>query len=41
MAVIPHECDSLEGQALEDGFRSIVIRLEEAVKAGQDFSGTH
>jgi hypothetical protein len=38
---ISHECDSSEGQALEDGFRSIVIRLEEALKAGRNFSGTH
>jgi hypothetical protein len=35
-----HECDSPDGQALEDGIRSIVIRLEEAVK-GSVFSGTH
>lgn len=35
-----HECESPEGQALEDGFRSIVIRLEEAGK-GTEFSGTH
>jgi hypothetical protein len=38
---ISHECDSPEGQALEDGIRSIVIRLEEAVKAGLEFGGTH
>jgi hypothetical protein len=38
---ISHECDSPNGQALEDGIRSIVIRLEEALNAGQDFSGTH
>jgi len=38
---ISHECDSPEGQALEDGFRSIVIRLEDAVKAGLEFGGTH
>ena len=38
---ISHECDSPEGQALEDGIRSIVIRLEEAVKSGLEFGGTH
>jgi hypothetical protein len=38
---ISHECDSPNGQALEDGIWSIVIRLEESLKAGQDFSGTH
>ena len=38
---ISHECDSPEGQALEDGFRSIVIRLEASWKAGQDYSGNH
>lgn len=37
---ISHECDSPEGQALEDGVRSILIRLEEAAK-GTEFSGTH
>ena len=35
------ECDSPEGQALEDGFRSMVVRMEEALKTGRDFSGTH
>ena len=38
---ISHECDSPEGQALEDGIRSIVIRLEGAVKAGFESGGTH
>ena len=38
---ISHECDSPNGQALEDGTRSIVIRLEEAVKSGLEFGGTH
>jgi hypothetical protein len=38
---ISHECDSTEGQALEDGIRSIVIRLEEAVKAGLEIGGAH
>ena len=38
---ISHKCDSPEGQELEDGFRSILIRLEEAVKAGIEFGGTH
>ena len=38
---IAHECDSPEGQALEDGIRSIVIRLEEAAKSGLEFGGTH
>ena len=37
---ISHECDSPEGQELEDGIRSIVIGLEEAVK-GSEFSDTH
>ena len=35
------ECDSPEGQTLENGIRSVVIRLEEAVKAGLEFGGTH
>jgi hypothetical protein len=38
---ISHECDSPEGQSLEDGIRSIVIRLEEAAKSGLEFGGTH
>lgn len=38
---ISHMCDSPEGQALEDGIRSIVIRLVEAAKAGLEFSATH
>jgi hypothetical protein len=38
---ISHECDSPEGQALEDGIRSIVMRLEEAAKAGLEFGSTH
>lgn len=29
---ISHGCDSPAGQALEDGIRAIVIRLEEAVR---------
>ena len=38
---ISHQCDSPAGQALEDGVRSIVIRLEASLKAGQEFSDTH
>jgi hypothetical protein len=38
---ISHECDSPDGPALEDGVRSIVIRLEEAAKSGLGFGGTH
>ena len=38
---ISHQCDSPEGQAVEDGIRSIVIRLEVALKAGLEFGGTH
>ena len=38
---ISHQCDSPEGQSLEDGIRSIVIRLEEAEKSGLEFGGTH
>ena len=38
---ISHECNSPEGLALEDGIRSIVIRLEEAAKSGLEFGGTH
>ena len=38
---ISHESDSPEAQALEDGIRSIVIRLEASLKAGQDYSGNH
>ena len=38
---ISPECDSPEGQALEDGMRSIVIRLEESAKSGLEFGGTH
>jgi hypothetical protein len=38
---ISHECESPNGQALEDGIRSIVIRLEESLKAGLEFGGTH
>ena len=38
---VAHECDSPDGQALEDGVRSIVIRLEEAAKSGFEFGGTH
>ena len=37
---ISHECDSPNGQALEDGIRSIVIRLEQSLSAGRNFSGT-
>jgi hypothetical protein len=36
-----HECDSPNGQALEDGIRSIVIRLEEAAKSDFESGGTH
>ena len=38
---ISHECDSPEGQALEDGFRSIVIRLDEAAKSDYECGGMH
>jgi len=38
---ISHECESPEGQALEDGFRSAVIMVEEALKAGQKTTSTH
>ena len=38
---ISHQCDSPEGQALEDGFRSIVIRLEEAAKSDYECGDTH
>ncbi len=38
---ISHACDSPEGQALEDGFRSVVIRLEEAAKSELKPGGTH
>ena len=38
---ISHECDSPEGQVLEDVFRSIVIRLEEAAKSEFESGGTH
>jgi hypothetical protein len=38
---ISNESDSPEAQALEDGIRSIVIRLEASRKAGQDYSGNH
>jgi hypothetical protein len=39
--LMSRECDSPEGQALEDGIRSIVIRLEDATKSGLEFGGTH
>jgi hypothetical protein len=35
------QCDSPEGQALADGIRSIVIRLEEAAKSDFESGGTH
>jgi hypothetical protein len=38
---ISHESDSPDDQALEDGIRSIVMRLEASRKAGQDYSGNH
>ncbi len=38
---ISHECDSPKGQALEDGFRSTVIRLDEAAKSELESGGTH
>lgn len=38
---ISHQCDSPAGQALEDGIRSIVIRLEEAIKVCGQFNATH
>ena len=38
---ISHECDSPEGQALEDRFRSIVIRMDEAAKSQFESGGTH
>ena len=38
---ISHACDSPEGQALEDGFRSVVIRRDEACKSEFESGGTH
>ena len=38
---ISHECDSPEGQSLEDGFRSIVIRMDEGAKSEFESGGTH
>jgi len=38
---ISHECDSPEGKALEDGVRSALIMVEEALKAGQEKISTH
>ena len=38
---ISHQCDSPEGQALEDGFRSIVIRLDEAARSEFEPGGMH
>ena len=38
---ISHECDSREGKALEDGIRSALIMVEEALKAGQEITSTH
>ena len=38
---ISHECDSPEGQALEDGFRSLLIRLDEAGKSELEPGGAH
>lgn len=32
---ISHQCDSPEGRALEDGIRSIVIMVEQSLRAGQ------
>jgi|JI10StandDraft_1071094.scaffolds.fasta_scaffold346955_2 hypothetical protein len=40
-ARIFHRCDSPDGQALENGIRSIEIRLEEAVIDGCEFGGVH
>ena len=33
---ISHQCDSQTGQALEDGFRSLVMTVEGSLKAGQE-----
>ena len=38
---ISHQCDSPAGQALADGIRSVVVRLEASLKAGQEFSDTY
>ena len=38
---ISHECDSPEGQSLEDGVRSIMIRMDEAAKSEFESGGTH
>ena len=38
---ISHRCDSPDGLALEGWIRSIVLRLEEALKSGLEFGGTH
>jgi hypothetical protein len=38
---LSRECDSPEGQALEDRIRSVVIRVEEAAKSDLEFGGTH
>ena len=32
---ISHQCDAPAGQALEDGFRSLVMTVEESLKAGR------
>ena len=37
---ISHQCDSPEGQSLEDGIRSVVIMLEEAAKSDYECGGT-
>ncbi len=38
---ISHECDSSEGQVLEDVCRLIVISLEESAKSESESGGTH
>jgi hypothetical protein len=35
---LSHGCDSPKGQALEDEIRTVVIRMAEAIKAGQDMA---
>ena len=38
---ISHECDSAEGQALENGIRTVVIMSEEAAKSDYECGDTH
>ena len=38
---LSYECDSPEGQALEDSVRSVLIMVEEATKSGQNITSCH